>query len=83
MVQIRKQHSNGSEIHSEMNSSGSGEEPVAYSCQYGHLRQLVFSTIGDGIFLEKLSPQVDEKKICKWIFTEILREMDSASSWKG
>ena len=29
------------EIHSEMGLSGSGEEPVALSCQYGHSRQLI------------------------------------------
>jgi len=29
------------EIHSEMDSSGSGEEPVVYSYQYGHSQQLI------------------------------------------
>lgn len=29
------------EIHSEMDSSGSGEEPVSFSFQYGHSRQLI------------------------------------------
>jgi hypothetical protein len=71
------------EIHSESGSSGSGVEPMAYSCQYGHSQQLIFSTIRGGIFLEKLSPQIDEMKICKGIFTEILHEMDSSTSWKA